>query len=198
MTLAVTGAQVADKARFAADAVWAGVPGGRDAFAESDEQLTGDLTGGGLAYLRLAVRGEAKARSAGPSRAPWSRPVSRATRARSSRLRRPRRAGRRPLLADLRRRSRRGAAHRVRRGGGPRIAAHRRPGPRRPGPRRPAPRPDALAGRPRHAHGGPRAGAASPVLVGARRGTRGVMPTWASGPTGTRSPTGSSASSPST
>jgi len=58
MTLAVTGAQVADKARFAADAVWAGVPGGRDAFAESDEQLTGDLTGGGLAYLRLAVRGE--------------------------------------------------------------------------------------------------------------------------------------------
>ena len=49
---------MADKARFAADAVWAGVPGGRDAFAESDEQLTGDLTGGGLAYLRLAVRGD--------------------------------------------------------------------------------------------------------------------------------------------
>ena len=57
MTLAMTGAQVADKARFAADAVWAGVPGGRGAFAESDEQLTGDMTGGGQAYLRLAVRG---------------------------------------------------------------------------------------------------------------------------------------------
>ena len=58
MTLALTGAQVADKARFAADAVWAGVAGGRSAFAESDEQLTGDLTGGGMAYLRLAVRGD--------------------------------------------------------------------------------------------------------------------------------------------
>ncbi len=58
MTLALTGAQVAEKARFAADAVWAGVPGGRAAFAESDEQLTGDLTGSGLAYLRLAVRGD--------------------------------------------------------------------------------------------------------------------------------------------
>jgi Acyclic terpene utilisation family protein AtuA len=58
MTLALTGAQVADKARFAADAVWAGVAGGRRAFAESDEQLTGDLTGGGMAYLRLAVRGD--------------------------------------------------------------------------------------------------------------------------------------------
>jgi hypothetical protein len=58
MTLALTGAQVADKARFAADAVWAGVSGGRSAFAESDEQVTGDLTGGGMAYLRLAVRGD--------------------------------------------------------------------------------------------------------------------------------------------
>ena len=29
MTLALTGAQVAEKARFAADAVWAGIPGGR-------------------------------------------------------------------------------------------------------------------------------------------------------------------------
>jgi hypothetical protein len=58
MTLALTGAQVAEKARFAADAVWAGIPGGRAAFAESAEQLTGDLDGGGLAYVRLAVRGE--------------------------------------------------------------------------------------------------------------------------------------------
>ncbi len=58
MTLALTGARVADKARFAADAVWAGIPGGRAAFAESAEDLSGDLTGGGLAYLRLAVRGD--------------------------------------------------------------------------------------------------------------------------------------------
>ncbi len=58
MTLALTGAQVAEKARFAADAVWAGVPGGRGAFAETAEDLSGDLTGGGMAYLRLAVRGD--------------------------------------------------------------------------------------------------------------------------------------------
>ena len=58
MTLALTGAQVAEKARFASDAVWAGIPGGRGAFAEWAEDLSGDLTGGGLAYLRLAVRGD--------------------------------------------------------------------------------------------------------------------------------------------
>jgi hypothetical protein len=58
MTLALTGAQVEEKARFAADAVWAGIPGGRAAFAESAEDLSGDLTGRGMAYLRLAVRGE--------------------------------------------------------------------------------------------------------------------------------------------
>ncbi len=58
MTLALTGVQVAEKARFAADAVWAGIPGGRDTFAETAEDLSGDLTGGGMAYLRLAVRGD--------------------------------------------------------------------------------------------------------------------------------------------
>ncbi len=58
MTLAVTGAQVADKARFAAEAVWAGIPGGRAGFAETGEDLSGDLSGGGMAYLRLAVRGD--------------------------------------------------------------------------------------------------------------------------------------------
>jgi hypothetical protein len=58
MTLAITGAQVPEKARFAADAVWAGIPGGRDAYAETAEDLSGDLTGAGMAYLRLAVRGE--------------------------------------------------------------------------------------------------------------------------------------------
>jgi hypothetical protein len=58
MTLALTGSLVADKARLAADAVWAGIPGGRGAFIETAEELTGDLTGRGLAYLRLAVRGD--------------------------------------------------------------------------------------------------------------------------------------------
>ncbi|HXB38382.1 MAG TPA: acyclic terpene utilization AtuA family protein [Acidimicrobiales bacterium] len=58
MTLALTGAQVVEKARFAAEAVWAGIPGGRGAFAETAEDLSGDLTGGGMAYLRLAVRGD--------------------------------------------------------------------------------------------------------------------------------------------
>ena len=58
MTLALTGAQPAEKARFAAETVWAGVPGGRDSFAETAEDLSGDLTGDGMAYLRLAVRGD--------------------------------------------------------------------------------------------------------------------------------------------
>jgi hypothetical protein len=49
---------VAEKAGFAAEAVWAGVPGGRAAFAETAEDLSGDLHGGGMAYLRLAVRGD--------------------------------------------------------------------------------------------------------------------------------------------
>ena len=58
MTLALTGAQPAEKARFAAETVWDGVPGGRDGFAETAEDLSGDLTGGGMSYLRLAVRGD--------------------------------------------------------------------------------------------------------------------------------------------
>ena len=58
MTLALTGGQVEEKARFAADAVWSGIPGGRAAYAESSQDLTGDLSGGGMAYLRLAVRGD--------------------------------------------------------------------------------------------------------------------------------------------
>jgi Acyclic terpene utilisation family protein AtuA len=58
MTLALTGAQVVEKARFAAAAVWAGIPGGRAVFAETAEDLSGDLSGGGMAYLRLAVRGD--------------------------------------------------------------------------------------------------------------------------------------------
>jgi Acyclic terpene utilisation family protein AtuA len=57
MTLAITGARVEEKARLASDAVWAGIPGGRAAFAESSEDLSGDRSGSGMAFLRLAVRG---------------------------------------------------------------------------------------------------------------------------------------------
>jgi hypothetical protein len=57
MTLAITGARVAAKARLAADAVWALVPGGRAAYVETSEDLSGDLSGAGMAFLRLAVRG---------------------------------------------------------------------------------------------------------------------------------------------
>jgi hypothetical protein len=58
MTLAITGAQVAQKARLAADTVWAGIPGGRASFSETSEDLSGDLDGSGMAFLRLAVRGD--------------------------------------------------------------------------------------------------------------------------------------------
>jgi hypothetical protein len=58
MTLALTGARVKEKARLAADAVWAGIPGGAKAFDEVSEDLSGDLSGHGMAYLRLAVRGQ--------------------------------------------------------------------------------------------------------------------------------------------
>ena len=37
--------------------MWAGIPGGRESFAETSEDLSGDLTGDGMAFLRLAVRG---------------------------------------------------------------------------------------------------------------------------------------------
>jgi hypothetical protein len=58
MTLAITGARVEEKAALAAAAVWAGIPGGRAAFAETSEDLSGDLSGAGVAFLRLAVRGD--------------------------------------------------------------------------------------------------------------------------------------------
>jgi hypothetical protein len=61
MTLAITGAQVEQKARLAADTVWAGIAGGRTSFSETAEDLSGDLTGGGMAFLRLAVRGDDEA-----------------------------------------------------------------------------------------------------------------------------------------
>jgi hypothetical protein len=58
MTLAITGAHVTAKARLAVDTVWAGIPGGRAAFTETAEELSGDLSGQGMAFLRLAVRGD--------------------------------------------------------------------------------------------------------------------------------------------
>ncbi len=57
MTLAITGAHVEQKAQLAAETVWAGIPGGRGAFSETSEDLSGDLSGRGMAFLRLAVRG---------------------------------------------------------------------------------------------------------------------------------------------
>jgi hypothetical protein len=57
MTLAITGALVQQKARLAADTVWADLPAGRTSFTETSEELSGDLTGAGMAFLRLAVRG---------------------------------------------------------------------------------------------------------------------------------------------
>jgi len=58
MTLAITGARVEEKAALAAAAVWEGIPGGRAAFAETSVDLSGDLSGAGMAFLRLAVRGD--------------------------------------------------------------------------------------------------------------------------------------------
>jgi hypothetical protein len=58
MTLVMTGGRPRAKARMAEEAVWAAVPGGRERYAETTAELTGDLSGEGLAYLRLAVRGD--------------------------------------------------------------------------------------------------------------------------------------------
>jgi hypothetical protein len=58
MTLVLTGAHAPEKAAMAEAAVWAAVPGGRDQYAETAAALSGDRSGEGLAYLRLAVRGE--------------------------------------------------------------------------------------------------------------------------------------------
>ena len=61
MTLAISGARVEEKARLAADTVWAGIAHGRAGFAETSEDLSGDLSGGGVAFLRLAVRDDDEA-----------------------------------------------------------------------------------------------------------------------------------------
>ncbi|MGH9093384.1 MAG: acyclic terpene utilization AtuA family protein, partial [Acidimicrobiales bacterium] len=57
VTFVLTGAQVEAKARAAEAAVRAELPGGGAAFDEWSAELSGDRSGGGVATLRLAVRG---------------------------------------------------------------------------------------------------------------------------------------------
>ncbi len=61
VTLVLTGLETQAKADVAASAVWAAVPGGRDAFVATATELSGDVDGPGVAYLRLAVRGDDEA-----------------------------------------------------------------------------------------------------------------------------------------
>ncbi len=61
MTLVISGPHPEAKSRVAEDAIWAAVPGGRSAFVETSSELFGDLTGGGIACLRVAVRGDHEA-----------------------------------------------------------------------------------------------------------------------------------------
>lgn len=57
VTFVLTGAQVEAKARAAEAAVLDALPGGAEAFDEWSAELSGDRSGAGVAYLRLAVRG---------------------------------------------------------------------------------------------------------------------------------------------
>jgi hypothetical protein len=61
VTLVLTGLETRAKADVAASTVWAAVPGGRDAFDETAVELSGDVDGPGVAYLRLAVRDDDEA-----------------------------------------------------------------------------------------------------------------------------------------
>jgi hypothetical protein len=61
VTLVLTGLETRAKADVAAATVWAAVPGGRGAFDETAVELSGDVDGPGVAYLRLAVRGDDEA-----------------------------------------------------------------------------------------------------------------------------------------
>ncbi|HEY1734433.1 MAG TPA: acyclic terpene utilization AtuA family protein, partial [Acidimicrobiales bacterium] len=61
VTLVLTGLETPAKAAVAESTVWAAVPGGRDAFDETAVELSGDVDGPGVAYLRLAVRGDDEA-----------------------------------------------------------------------------------------------------------------------------------------
>ena len=58
MTLAITGARVEEKAALACGTRCGRASRGPRAFAETSEDLSGDLSGAGMAFLRLAVRGD--------------------------------------------------------------------------------------------------------------------------------------------
>lgn len=57
VTFVLTGSDIGPKAEAAEVALWARVPGGRPAFDQVSAELFGDLSGGGVAFLRLAVAG---------------------------------------------------------------------------------------------------------------------------------------------
>jgi len=57
VTFVLTGGDIGGKAEVAEAALWARVPGGRSAFDEVSVELSGDLSGGGRAFLRVAVAG---------------------------------------------------------------------------------------------------------------------------------------------
>lgn len=61
VTFVLTGARVQAKAEVAEAALWAAVPGGQAAFTETTSELSGDLSGEGTAFLRVAVRGDDEA-----------------------------------------------------------------------------------------------------------------------------------------
>lgn len=61
VTFVLTGGQVRAKAELAEEALWEAVPGGRAAFAETAVELSGDLSGNGEAFLRVAVLGDDEA-----------------------------------------------------------------------------------------------------------------------------------------
>ena len=99
---------------MAAAAVWAGIPGGRAAFAETSEDLSGDLSGTGMAFLRLAVRGDDAARGGSGLLGSRRRDEPGQLPGDVLHLGAGQRPGGRPLLADDHRRRGCHGAHRVR------------------------------------------------------------------------------------
>lgn len=61
VTFVLTGDRVQAKAEVAEAALWAAVPGGQAGFVETASELSGDLSGEGTAFLRVAVRGDEEA-----------------------------------------------------------------------------------------------------------------------------------------
>ena len=170
MTLALTGAQVAEKARFAAEAVWAGLPGGAPDSPRHPRTSRGTSRARAWRSCASPCVATTSRRSGGPSRAPSSKPVSRATPARSSPRRR---RGRRGSPATGRPRSAPKRCHRTSNATGVRSRPHRplcTMASQRPGSRRPKP-PGRNERRPRH--GGDTVEVPLWVLIGARSGDKG-------------------------